>query len=198
MKKRSLHIGILSTLLLVLLFSTVSCNTKIEHVDTSKLEAKVDSLENQLKKFNDEKALTEMRLIRFDSLDFDIYSNAKWDQLHISHADNILVTYPDGHQTKEIGTHIDELKPQFVFAPDTKITSHPVKFGSGDWTSVIGEMEGTFTKPMPIGNGKFIPPTGKKFKLPMCTVGKWKDGKMIEEYLFWDNMAFMKQVGIAQ
>ena len=80
------------------------------------------------------------------------------------------------------------LTPMFVFAPDTKIQSHPVKFGSGDWTCVIGEMEGTFSKPMPVGNGKTIPPTGKKFKLSMCTVGHWKNGKMIEEYLFWDNI----------
>ena len=25
-----------------------------------------------------------------------------------------------------------------------------------------------------------------------------KDGKMIEEYLFWDNQAFMKQIGLAE
>ena len=57
----------------------------------------------------------------------------------------------------------------FVFAPDTKIKTHPVRFGSGDYTCVIGEMEGTFSKPMPIGNGKTIPPTGKHFKLAMAT-----------------------------
>ena len=33
----------------------------------------------------------------------------------ISHADNIVVTYPDGHQTTELGVHLDELKPMFVF-----------------------------------------------------------------------------------
>jgi hypothetical protein len=47
----------------------------------------------------------------------------------------------------------------FVYAPDTQIKGHPVKIGSGEWTSVIGEMEGTFTQPMPIGNGKTIAPT---------------------------------------
>jgi hypothetical protein len=57
-------------------------------------------------------------------------------------------------------------------------------------------MTGTFTKPMPIGNGKFIQPTGKKFSLPMCTVGHWKNGVMIEEWLFWDNATYMKQIGV--
>lgn len=45
---------------------------------------------------------------------------------------------------------------------------------------------------------KTIPPTGKKFKLNMCTVEHWKGGLMDEEYLFWDNQDFMKQIGLAQ
>jgi len=140
-----------------------------------------------------------MRLARFDSLDYEFYSNQDWKNFSISHADDIKVYYPDGTtSTGLFPQHIDLIKGQFVFAPDTKITEHPVKFGSGDWTCVIGEMEGTFSKPMPVGNGKTIPPTGKKFKLSMCTVGHWKDGKMIEEYLFWDNQSFMKQIGLAQ
>lgn len=143
--------------------------------------------------------MTQERLRRFDSLDFDFYSNQKWDSFYISHDANIKVYYPDGTITTGLyPQHIDMLTPMFVFAPDTKITSHPVKFGTGDWTTVIGEMEGTFSKPMPIGGGKTIPPTGKKFKLSMCTVGHWKGGKMIEEYLFWDNQSFMKQIGLAK
>lgn len=167
--------------------------------NTSKLQSKVDSLENELKRFTEEKALTMMRLVRFDSLDFEMYNKQDWKKFNVSHADNIKVYYPDGTITEGLyPQHIDMLTPMFVFAPDTKITSHPVKFGSGDWTCVIGEMEGTFTKPMPIGNGKTIAPTNKKFKLSMATIGHWKEGKMIEEYLFWDNQSFMKQVGLAK
>ena len=90
------------------------------------------------------------------------------------------------------------LTPLFKFAPDTKITSHPVKFGTGDWTAGIGEMEGTFSKPMDLGNGTIIQPTGKKFKLTMSTIAHWKDGKVIEEYFHWDNYTMMKQIGVAQ
>jgi hypothetical protein len=59
-------------------------------------------------------------------------------------------------------------------------------------------MEGTFSKPMPIGNGKSISPTNKKFKLAMCTIGHWSGSTMSEEYLFWDNQSFMKQIGLAK
>lgn len=50
-----------------------------------------------------------------------------------------------------------------------------------------------------MGDGKFIQPTGKKFKLSMATLGHWgEDGKMNEEYFFQDNEAFMKQIGLAE
>ncbi|OXA99697.1 polyketide cyclase [Flavobacterium oncorhynchi] len=185
-----------SILVVVVLLTFTSCSNK--DGNSYNLQAKVDSLQIELKKFKDEKALTEMRLVRFDSLDFDFYSNQDWKNFNISHADDIKVYYPDGLITKGLAPqHIDMLTPMFVFAPDTKIKKHPVRFGSGDWTCVIGEMEGTFSKPMPIGNGKTIPPTNKKFKLSMATIGQWKDGKMVAEYLFWDNQSFMKQIGLA-
>lgn len=66
-------------------------------------------------------------------------------------------------------------------------------------TLVTGVFEGTFTKPMPIGNGQFIQPTGKAFKMPMATIGIWgPDGTMIEEHLFWDNQTYMNQIGLGQ
>lgn len=136
------------------------------------------------------------RLKTFDELDFDIFSNQKWDRLKESHAPNIKVYWPDGHITEGIAVHIEDLKNLFVHAPDTRIKEHPIKFGSGNYTVVTGVFEGTFTKPMPIGNGKFIQPTGKAFKMPMATVGLWENGVMIEEHLFWDNQTYAKQIGL--
>jgi ketosteroid isomerase-like protein len=49
---------------------------------------------------------------------------------------------------------------------------------------------------MPAPDGRTIAPTGKAFTLPMCTVGRWRDGKMAEEWLYWDNQAFLKQLGL--
>jgi len=150
-------------------------------------------------KGTDNDQLTQERLRRMDSLDFQFYSNQLWDSLAISHDANIKTYYPDGSTTTGLfPQHIDLLKPMFVFAPDTKAVAHPVKFGAGEWTCVIGEVEGTFSQPMPAGDGKKIPPTGKKFKFSMATIGHWKGGKMIEEYLFWDNLAFMKQIGLVK
>ena len=190
MKKKTFIIIFSGVLLSVML---IACNgNKQSSSDTNQSNANhTDPVNND--------HLTQERLRRFDSLDFQFYSNQQWDSFAISHDPNIKVYYPDGTVTTGLfPQHIDMLTPLFGFAPDTKIKSHPVKFGSGDWTAVIGEMEGTFSKPMDIGNGKTIPPTGKKFKLSMSTIAHWKDGKIIEEYLHWDNQSMMKQIGLAQ
>ena len=153
---------------------------------------------DDLKKFTDEKARIGKDIATFDTLDFVVFSNQEWTRLHESHAKDVIVNWPDGHHTNGIDKHIEDLKALFVYAPDTAIREHPIKFGSGEFTAVTGIMTGTFTKPMPIGDGKFIQPTGKKFSVPMCTVGHWKNGVMVEEFLYWDNLTYLKQIGIAQ
>ncbi len=140
-------------------------------------------------------------LANFDDLDFRVYTGQQWQDLHKSHTKDVVVHWPDGHTTKGIEKHIEDLKYMWTFAPDNRITVHPVRFGTqdGEWTAVTGWLEGTFTKPMAVGDGKTIPPTGKAYKIPMVTIGHWnKQGIMFEEYLFWDNAEFMKQIGLGQ
>lgn len=164
---------------------------------TTNSSGPVPALLQDLAKYQDAEKTTAKNIETFDTLDFDVYTHQTWDRLGESHAADILVHYPDGHTSKGLHDHIEELKPMFVFAPDTRIEQHPVKFGQGEWTAVIGVLEGTFSKPMPIGGGKTIAPTGKPFKLTMATIGHWtKAGVMDEEYLFWDNADFMKQIGL--
>jgi predicted ester cyclase len=143
-------------------------------------------------------AAVEKHLKVFDVLDFDVFSNQKWDRLSESHSADIVVTWPDGHETKGIEKHIADLKEMFVYAPDITIKVHPVRFGSGSFTAATGVMTGTFSKPMPIGGGKFIEPTGKRFAITMATIGHWSNGTMDHEWLFWDSMDFMRQMGLAK
>jgi len=68
----------------------------------------------------------------FDDLDFSVFSKQEWGRLSESHASDIVVTWPDGHETKGIEKHIEDLKAMFVYAPDTKIKIHPIRFGEDD------------------------------------------------------------------
>ena len=144
------------------------------------------------------KKLIAQHLATFDELDYVVFTGQQWARLHESHSQDVIVHWPDGHFTTGIQRHIEDLKALFVYAPDTRIKVHTVKLGQGEFTAVIGVMEGTFTKPMPTGDGKFIQPTGKPFKINMCTVGHWTNGVMDEEYLFWDNLTYLKQIGVIQ
>ncbi len=138
-------------------------------------------------------------LMKFDTLDFDVFSNQRWDRLKESHAADIIVTWPDGHDTHGLDQHIADLKGLFVAIPDLKIVEHPIRIANGHWTAVTGRMVGTFSQPMPVPGGKPLPPTGKKLDLVMATIGHWTDaGVMDHEWLFWDSHAYMKQLGLAQ
>ncbi len=158
----------------------------------------IPALLGELAQFRDEEAATAAHIAAFDTLDFEVFTHQQWDRLHESHARDIVVHWPDGHQTVGIDTHIADLKAMFVYAPDTRIEAHPVKFGKGEWSAVIGVMEGTFSQPMPSADGGSIAPTGKRFKFSMATIGHWRDGVMDEEYLFWDQTTFMRQIGLAK
>ena len=138
------------------------------------------------------------RLATFDTLDFDVFSNQKWDRLSESHAANITVSWPDGHDTRGLQVHTSDLAAMFVYAPDTRIKEHPIRVCSGDYTAVMGIMTGTFTRSMPLGGGKTMAPTGKSFRLPMATIGHWTGNTMDHEWLFWDNQTYMQQISAAQ
>jgi hypothetical protein len=155
-------------------------------------------VDQKLAQYQAVEKLVAEHLATFDELDYVVFTQQQWERLHESHSKDVTAYWPDGHATHGIEKHIEDLKAMFVYAPDTRIKVHTVKLGQGEWTAVIGIMEGTFTRPMPTADGKSIPPTGKPYKITMCTVGHWKDGVMNEEYLFWDNLTFMKQIGVIQ
>lgn len=145
----------------------------------------------------EQQATVQANLDRFDQLDFEAYSKQNWTLFNEIHAPDVKVVWPDGRQTIGIEQHDKDIMAMFVYAPDTKITVHPIKFGSGEWTAATGIMKGTFSQPMPLSNGSSIPPTGKEFNLTMATIARWnEDGRIDEEYLFWDNAEFMKQIGL--
>jgi len=189
-------------LAVIILFAGVaalnSCTAKSGNVSVRQSE--IDSLRNEIKVMTSGNAELAKNLVKFDTLDYTIFTNQEWVRFHESHSKDIKVNWPDGHFTVGLDRHIEDLKALFVYAPDTRIKEHPIRFGNstGEWTAVTGVMEGTFTKPMPIGSGKLIQPTGKSFKLPMCTIGHWKEGIMIEESLFWDNQTYMNQLGLGK
>ncbi len=101
-----------------------------------------------------------------DNLDFVGWNNADWNGVFAHHhTDDVSVDWKGQAPTRGIEQHIDAMKAYVESAGGTppQITSHPIAFGSGDWTCVVGEFE---------GGGR------------MVTVAKWRDGGIAEEYIW--------------
>ena len=101
-----------------------------------------------------------------DDLDFTGWNRADWHGVFAHHhTDDVLVDWKGQPVTHGIEAHIDAMKAYVESAGGTppQITSHPISFGSGEWTCVIGEFE---------GGGR------------MVTVAKWRDGAIAEEYIW--------------
>ncbi len=186
--------AILKKMSVLFLAATLSATTAFADGKQAAMTAAL----GELARYQNDEARIDHNLTTFDTLDFEVFSGQQWERLHESHAEDIVVHWPDGRTSTGLDVHIDDLKAFFVYAPDTRIETHPVRFGQGEWTGVIGVIEGTFSERMPLGDGTSIEPTGKAYKLTMATIGHWnEDGVMDEEYLFWDNLTFMKQIGLA-
>ena len=134
----------------------------------------------------------------FDELDLEIFLVHDWPRFAESHAPDVKVHWPDGHTTEGLDAHVADIQAMIEWAPDTRVTSHPVRIAMNDYTAVTGVMAGTFTRPMPDGNGGHIPPTGRSFAITMTTIGLWnrRHGYLDQEFLFWDNQSFNQQIGL--
>ena len=67
-------------------------------------------------------------LANFDDLDFRVYTDQQWQDLHKSHTKDVIVHWPDGHTTQGIEKHIEDLKYMWTFHPTTgSRTSRPVR-----------------------------------------------------------------------
>jgi len=103
----------------------------------------IDSLRSQIKELTKDNEMIAKNLVTFDTLDYTVFTNQQWTRLHESHSKNIKVNWPDGHFTTGIERHIADLKSMFVYAPNTSIKQHPIRFGSDNMTCVVGVMTGT-------------------------------------------------------
>ena len=101
-----------------------------------------------------------------DDLDFEGWNNADWQGVFATqHTDDVYVDFKGQEPTRGLEAHIDAMKAFVESAGGTppKVVSHPIGFGSGAWTCVVGEF----------GAGS-----------RMVTVAKWRDGAIAEEYIW--------------
>ncbi len=101
-----------------------------------------------------------------DDLDFDGWNRADWNGVFADHhTSDVLVDWKGQEPTRGVQAHIDAMKAYVdaVGGTPPQITSHPILFGSGEWTCAVGEFA-----------------DGSR----MVTVARWRDGAIAEEYIW--------------
>jgi hypothetical protein len=163
--------------------------------DKEALIARVAELEAKIAAYKAERRLTKRHLEIFDELDLKAFNNRDMKRIGEIHADNVVVYNPDGTKTAPFKPHGEELK--FLFDTfDFKVAKHIVGFGHGEWTAGISISEGKWIKPITLKDGTILQPTGKTVSLKIATIARLKNGRIAEEYLFWDNADWNRQIGM--
>ena len=57
---------------------------------------------------------------------------------------------------------------------------------------------GTHTGPVTLPDGTEVPPTGKRIEIPGMEIVKMRDGKIVANNLYYDNLAVLLQFGLLQ
>ncbi len=165
--------------------------------DVEALKAKVAELQTRVDAHNAEREQTTRHLEIFDELDLEAFNSRDMKRIGEIHADNVIVHNPDGTQTSPYPPHAEEL--QFLFDTfDFLVTDHIVGFGFGEWTAGISISEGKWVKPITLKDGTVLEPTGKSVRLKIATIARWENERIAEEYLFWDNADWNRQIGLSQ
>lgn len=116
----------------------------------------------------------------------------------VSHyADNAVVATPDAGDVKG-RKQITDYWRQFIDGfPDSKF-QYISKLEAGNKAVDEGYFEGTHTKPLKLPTGETVPATGKHIKLRACDVATVENGKITEHHLYFDELDFMRQLGLEE
>jgi predicted ester cyclase len=129
----------------------------------------------------------------------DAWNSQDWDTFEERHADNVAVYWPGQPEpTRGLHNHREESIEFFKIFPDNHLVNNPYKilFSKDDYTCSVADFTGTFKGPMKGLDGKMIQPTNKRFHLEFCTAAHWKNEKILEERLFYDQVGMLKQIGV--
>jgi predicted ester cyclase len=97
---------------------------------------------------------------------------------------------PADQTAKESDAGVQEFFRAF---PDAKLAPESI-WGAGNYVVATGRFEGTNKGPLPTMGIK--KPTGKAVSARYLDIARWEKGKIKEEWLFYDGLAFMGQLGL--
>lgn len=136
-------------------------------------------------------------LDRMKTLD-DAWNAQDWGVFRKRHSVDTVVRWP-GQPDPTRGIEAHQVESEAFFKSiENHLDNNPyrVMIASGDWTCTIARWTGRMIGPLMGLDGKMHAATNRPFELEFCTVARWKDGQIVEENLFYDQVGFLRQIGI--
>ncbi len=126
----------------------------------------------------------------------DAANRRDWEGFSAGHTESVLVYSPmTPEPTKDVKAHTESVKGLLSAFPDFSMKLER-KFGQGDWVCAEFLMTGTHKGPLRGPNGDMILATNKPVRLSICSIIRFKDGKMAEEHTYFDRVSLMNQLGV--
>jgi len=151
--------------------------------------------------------MTVEQNLRMVDAAFEAINNQDWDHLYGLHVDNIVMSVPDLPVPLEGRVAVQErLRSWGEALPDLSWT-RVRGFGQGDWVCVELLITGTHKGPLHQGfdqklleqhSDGVVPPTGNRIELRGCVVYKVEQGEISESHIYYDQLEFMKQLGLVR
>ena len=109
-----------------------------------------------------------------------------------------MVHWP-GQPDPTLGRDAHQAESEAFFTSiENHLDNNPYKvmFASDHWTCTIAKWTGKMIGPWQGLDGKVHSATGKTFTLEFCTGARWRNGEIVEENLFYDQVGFLRQIGV--
>jgi steroid delta-isomerase-like uncharacterized protein len=113
------------------------------------------------------------------------------------YADDAVLMTPDAGEVRGHDGIADYWRQFIDGFPDSRWESIG-KLEAGDTAVDEGYVIGTNTNPLTLPTGEQLPATGKAIKLRGCDIATVRDGKIAEHRLYFDELDFMRQLGLAE
>jgi hypothetical protein len=134
-------------------------------VDTS-LEATVERLQHRIERLKQRQRQARENVARIEKLDFHAVNDRDWDLFRDLHETDVRVVM-GSMVTMGIDAHVETMRG-LLDSTSTKVASHDVAFGSGEWTCCLS----TLTEDE----------NGSNHRSTVCAVQRWHNGRIAEEY----------------
>ncbi|MDR7166963.1 steroid delta-isomerase-like uncharacterized protein [Nocardia kruczakiae] len=108
-------------------------------------------------------------------------------------SDDVACEFPSG-PLAGIGELRGMIQTFITAFPDLTITVRNI-WHDGDGAVAEVSFSGTHTGPLATPQGE-VPPTGRAVRFPLVDTFAVKDGKVVEHRGYWDNAAFLTQLGL--